>query len=50
MKIFSRLFTAGVITLGGFIFLVVTILAAINNWGAFKYDEDFYDDFIDMEG
>lgn len=53
MNILSRIIivlVTSIITLvGGFFFIIITFLAAIKNWGAFKNCDNSEDDFIDIE-
>lgn len=53
MKIFLKIFT--IVTtmvfalVGSAIFILITLLAAVRNWGAFKNCDNPQNDFIDIE-
>lgn len=48
-RIITILVTSTLVIVGGLFFIIITFLAAIKNWGAFKNCDNLEDDFIDIE-
>ena len=49
LRVFTVLVTLVVTLLGSSFFAIITLIAALKNWGAFKNCDRPEDDFIDVE-